>query len=200
MDERLLHAETIVFDVGNVLLSFDPRKVAQLIPEEHREKMFEAMFGPDYRWGAFDLGAQSNAEIAESIAKAAGVEGGQAMVLNAYDHFPETMVPLPLYGLIEPLKAMGKKLYALTNFGEPAFTASLEAFPKLSLMDGHIVSAREKLVKPDPKIFRTLVSRFSLVPENVLYIDDALPNAEAAAKEGFRVWHYVGADRLPENT
>ena len=143
MDERLLQAETIVFDVGNVLLSFDPALVAALFPEEHREALKNAIFGPDWRWGALDLGIETNEEIALSVAKRAGVPGGDKMVLRAFYDFYQTMTPLPLYHLIPGLKAMGKLLLALTNYGEPAFTNAWRAFPNLQMLDGQVVSARE---------------------------------------------------------
>ena len=111
MDERLLNADCIVFDVGNVLLTFEPEKVAALLPKEHREALFHAMFGPDWRWAAFDLGVESNEEIAQSMADAAQVKGGKEMILNAFYHFHETMRPLPLYDMIPELAAMGKRLF-----------------------------------------------------------------------------------------
>ena len=121
MDERLLRAGTVVFDVGKVLLTFEPDRVASLLPAEHRAALKEAMFGPVHRWSEFDLGLKSNEQIADEIAAAASVSGGAAMVLEALYRFPETMEPLPLYRCIDGLKCVGKKLYALTNYAEPSF-------------------------------------------------------------------------------
>ena len=64
MDERLLKADTIVFDIGNVLLRFDPGKVALLLPASIRQPLMQVLFGPQHLWGGFDLGAESNEEIA----------------------------------------------------------------------------------------------------------------------------------------
>ncbi len=192
MDERLQKYDAIVFDVGNVLLTFEPGEVIKLAPQEYRDKLFAAMFGPESRWSAFDLGAESNEAIARRIARAAQVPDGESMVLHILYHFYETMRPLPLYRLIKALKAAGKKLYALTNYNEPAFSFTMEAYPDLKLLDGCLVSAREKLVKPDPEIYHLLIRRFSLTPQNTLFIDDTKPNVEAAAREGLNVWHYAG--------
>ena len=128
MDDRLLKAPCIVFDVGNVLLRFDPARVLQLIPPAHREAIGPVLFDPVWRWAAFDLGVESNEAIARSVAEAAGVAGGADMVLDAFLHFHTTLTPLPLYDLIPTLGAMGKRLYALTNYGEPAFSSAMEAF------------------------------------------------------------------------
>lgn len=196
MDERLKQASCIVFDVGNVLLTFEPDKVMELIPAQYRDAIGQAMFGPDWRWGAFDLGAETNKDIAQSIAEKAGVAGGEKMVLHALYHFPETMRPLPLYCLIPELKAMGKKVCGLTNYCEPSFTYTMERFENLKLLDGVVVSHREKVTKPDPKIFALLIERFGVNPENALFIDDSLANVQAAKTIGFQTWHYAGEDTL----
>ena len=192
MDARLLKADAIVFDVGNVLLTFEPEKVASLLPAEHREALFRAMFGPDCRWAAFDLGAETNEAIAQSMADAAGVPGGKDMVLGAFYGFYKTMRPLPLYQMIPTLKSMGKQLYALTNYGEPAFTSACGAFPNLMQLNGMVVSSREKVCKPDPAIFALLIKRYGVIPEETLFIDDSLPNTLTAASIGFQTWHYAG--------
>ena len=198
MDERLLQASCIVFDVGNVLLTFEPEKVLGLIPAQHRDAIRQAMFGPDWRWGAFDLGAETNEDIARSIADKAGVPNGEEMVLYSLYHFPETMRPLPLYRLIPQLKQMGKKLYGLTNYCEPSFSYTMERFENLKLLDGVVVSHREKVTKPDPAIFALLIERYGVHPENALFIDDSLPNVLAAETIGFQTWHYADADTLSE--
>ena len=197
MDERLSQSSCIVFDVGNVLLTFEPDRVMELIPEEYREYLREAMFGPEGRWGAFDLGAQSNVEIAQDISGAAGILEGEGMVLHALYTFPETMRPMPLYHLIPELKKMGKKLYALTNYCEPPFSRTVDRFENLKLLDGMVVSNREKVVKPDPAIFGLLIERYGVAPEQSLFIDDSLPNVLTAKSLGFNTWHYAGGDVLP---
>ena len=197
MDARLLKADTIVFDVGRVLLTFEPEKVGSLLPEEHRQALFRAMFGPDCRWSAFDLGAETNEAIAQSMADAAGVPDGKDMVLRAFYDFYKTMRPLPLYQMIPTLKGMGKRLFGLTNYGDPAFTSTCAAFPHLTLLDGIVVSSREKVCKPDPAIFALLIERYGVIPKESLFIDDSLPNTRTAAEMGFRTWHYAGDDVIP---
>lgn len=192
MDARLLETDAIVFDVGNVLLTFEPEKVALLLPEEYREALFRVLFGPGLRWAEFDLSAEPNEAVAQSIADEANVPGGKDMVLYAFYEFYRTMHPLPLYHLIPTLKSMGKRLYALTNYGEPAFSSTCGAFPHLGLLDGMVVSSREKVCKPDPAIFSLLTQRYGLIPEKTLFIDDSLPNTLSASAIGFKTWHYAG--------
>ena len=72
MDERLTRAETVVFDVGNVLLRFDAEKVLCLLPEDMRAPFRTARFDPCRLWHEFDRGLESNASIARRAAAAAG--------------------------------------------------------------------------------------------------------------------------------
>lgn len=195
MDERLLWADTIVFDVGNVLLTFEPEKVAALMPEEIRDGIGNALFAGRL-WSKFDLGAESNEAIGRQAAAAAGVPDQWEWPVRLLSLFPATMHPLPLYGLIPELKALGKRLYALTNYPEPSFTLTCRRFPHLGLLDGAAVSSREKLAKPDPAFFRLLLERYGIDPARALFIDDLKENAASAAALGFRAWHYSGDDRL----
>lgn len=195
MDERLLKAEAIVFDVGNVLLSFDRDRMMALLPEDKRAPMMKAMFGTPCLWPLFDLGAETNEEIARKIGAAAGIPQAKEMALYLVEHFPETMAPLPLAGQLDALRAMGKRLYALTNYPEPSFTITCRRFPFLTeKLDGAVVSAREKLVKPDPAIFRLIAQRYALDPEKSLFIDDIVENTLGAREVGFHTWHYTEKD------
>jgi HAD superfamily hydrolase (TIGR01509 family) len=195
MDKRLLDAEAIVFDVGKVLLTFEPDEVASLLPEAHRAALKEAMFGPVHRWGEFDLGRKTNETIAREIAEAAGLPGTEEEVLASPYRFPETIRPLPLYHEIGPLKRLGKRLYALTNYAEPSFSLTKEAFHALKELDGEVVSSREKLCKPEKELYRRLLDRYGINPGKTLYIDDVEANVRAGAEIGLRVWHYTGDDR-----
>lgn len=192
VDERLLSCDTLVFDIGGVLLRWDPEFFAPVFfPGERGEKLFRAAFDKkDWNWGRFDLGRENNEDIALDIARIAGVPGGEEDILNFVHHFHEYMEPLPLTRELEELKRMGKRMYLLTNYPQPSFSLARKRFAFFSLFDGYVCSAEEKLVKPDPEIFRLLCRRFSIVPEESLFIDDNQPNTDSAGALGFRTWHY----------
>ncbi len=196
MDERLLKADAVVFDVGNVLLTFEVEKVAALLPEGARDKLIPVLFGDRHLWGKFDLGMPDNEAIAREAAREAGLDDRWQLPLSLLDRFPDTMTPLPLYGLIPHLQALGKRLFALTNYPEPSFSLTCDRFPHLKSLDGALVSAREKLKKPDAAFFRLLINRYGIIPERTLFIDDLLPNVQTARELGFQAWHYAGSDRL----
>ncbi len=191
-DERLSEADAVVFDVGNVLLTFRPEKVALLLPEGYRAALSAVLFGPAHRWYEFDLGRTPNASLAAEISREAGVPDGGESILYVLEHFPGTMTPLPLYHTIPRLKEKGKRVYLLSNYAEPSFRLTMEAFPYLREADGEVVSSREKVCKPDPEIFRILLRRYPLDPARTLFVDDKEDNVRAGEAAGFRVWHYRG--------
>ncbi|MBR4702361.1 MAG: HAD-IA family hydrolase [Oscillospiraceae bacterium] len=192
LDERLLAAEAVVFDVGNVLLTFEPEKVVLLLPEEYRAALRAVLFGPEHRWYEFDLSRKPNGELAAEIALEAGVPDGGESILYVLEHFPETLTPLPLYHTIPSLKERGKRVFLLSNYAEPSFRLTKEAFPWLKEAEGEVVSSREKVCKPDPEIYRRFLERYPIDPAQTLYIDDAEANVRAGEAAGFRVWHYRG--------
>ena len=189
-----MKAQNIVFDIGGVLLSFQPEKACLLLPEEIRADVQHAMFDSDggqSRWAQLDLGVKSNMEIVSEIAAASGHPGCEKHILQLLETFPQTMSPLPLSHLIAELKAMGKRVFALTNYPEPSLTRTVERFAFFRHMDGMVVSSREKVMKPDERIYRILLDRYHLNAEDTLFIDDRLENIRAAEKLGIQGWHYI---------
>ncbi|MBR6810081.1 MAG: HAD-IA family hydrolase, partial [Clostridia bacterium] len=132
-----------------------------------------------------------NMEIASDIAAATAHPGCEKHILQLLETFPQTMSPLPLSHLIAELKAMGKRVFALTNYPEPSLTRTVERFAFFRHMDGMVVSSREKVMKPDERIYRILLDRYQLNALDTLFIDDRLENIQAAEKLGIQGWHYI---------
>lgn len=197
MDERLVSADAIVFDMGNVLISFQADHVARLLPPENRQQLIDVMFGPKKMWGIFDYGLEENEAIARRIAQEAGAPDAWEQIIYVLHHYHEVMDPLPMVKLLPQLRQMGKRLYALTNYPEPSFTLASQAFPFFTQdLDGCVVSAQEKVFKPDAAIFHRLIQRYSLTPEKTLFIDDTEANIRTAQSLGFCTWHYTESDRI----
>ena len=191
MDARLIDHDTIVFDIGGVLLSFSPERIArELLPEDTRDRVFSAMYGEDWQWGRFDLGADPNEVIAEEIAARAGGGPIREQILSVLDRFHLCMDPLPLTKELEELKRQGKKMYLLTNYPQPSLSNAMRRFDFFRLFDGCVCSSEEKCVKPGEEIFRVLIDRYGIEPEKTLFIDDNAPNTAQAARLGFDTWTY----------
>lgn len=191
VDERLLSKQIIVFDIGGVLLRWDPAHLSQvLLPDDTRDRLMPVMFDPGWEWSRFDRGTEPNEVIAREIATRAGVPEAEAHVLRFLLSFHEYLPPLPLSKCIAPLRAMGKKVYLLTNYPQPSFDLAYARFPFLREADGFVCSASERIAKPDAAIFRLIAERFGFDPADAIFIDDSAPNIAAAAARGFDVWHY----------
>ena len=92
--------------------------------------------------------------------------------------------------LIKELSAKGYGLYVLSNM--PAeFYDHVSRFEVFRYFDGQIVSSREGLAKPDPRMFGLLTERYGLRPERTLFVDDKPSNTSVAARLGFAVHTFV---------
>ena len=100
--------------------------------------------------------------------------------------------------LIRKLKAEGFHIYLLSNaaINQPVYWKDT---PGNECFEGTVISAFERCVKPDEKIYRILLDRYGLIAEECLFIDDSLANIEAANKLGFKTYHFHDdADKLEE--
>ena len=94
-------------------------------------------------------------------------------------------------------KAQGKGLYVLSNYGLEPFARTEKRFPEIfGQMDGMVISSREKVSKPDPAIYRLLLSRYGLQARDCAFIDDRADNVAAAEALGIAGILYTGEDVL----
>jgi len=91
------------------------------------------------------------------------------------------------------------KTYALTNWSAETFPVALGMFDFLHWFDGRLVSGEEKTRKPFPDIYQKLIDRFSINPEQAVFIDDNLRNVKAAAEQGLISLHFTTSDELKNN-
>ncbi|MGB2370454.1 MAG: HAD family hydrolase, partial [Flavobacteriaceae bacterium] len=102
----------------------------------------------------------------------------------------EQMLGYELTGTVEILKKLHQSpdytIYALTNWSGETFPVALQKFPFLSWFKGIVVSGDEKLVKPDPAIYKLLLERYGLDATTCVFIDDRADNVKAAVDLGFK--------------
>ena len=186
--------DTVVFDIGNVLLRFDAEGLfRQMVPGVIREPLFRATFfgKAPWCWSSFDEGLIPHEEIARRIAESAGLDSADAAyVLFVLNNYHRALIPMPLSEGIPALKAMGKKIYALTNYPVPQLDDAWNRFSFFRYFDGRVVSGEERLVKPNAAFYRILETRYHVSPRTALYIDDNGANIQTGRELGYRVWHY----------
>lgn len=184
-------APTVVFDVGNVLLRWDPTLVyRELIPEAGKRDWFMR----NVCTGAWNIEQDRGRSWEEGVALLVSRHPEWEREIRAYDERWHESVP----GVIEDsvavlaeLKARGEKVYAITNFSREKWAECLIRFPFLQRFDGVVVSAHERLIKPDPAIYRVLFERYSLEARDCIFIDDSEKNIAAASETGMKTVHFI---------
>lgn len=190
---------TVVFDVGNVLISWDPRHLYRRIfdgDEERVERFLAEICTPEW-----NLEQDRGRSFAEAVAERVAAFPQWRAEIEAYDRRWHEMVPGAIEGtvrILAALRAAGVPTYAITNFSAEKFALARARFPFLDGFLGTIVSAHEKLVKPDEAIYRLLVERYGLSAEECLFIDDSPANVAAARAVGMAAHHFIDPARLAQ--
>jgi 2-haloacid dehalogenase len=97
------------------------------------------------------------------------------------------------------VKARGVPVYAITNWSAETFPPQRERFAFLSWFEGIVVSGEERVIKPDPRIFRILFERHGVAPESAVFIDDVARNAAAATALGVHGIHFRSPEQLRQD-
>ncbi|WP_308911662.1 HAD family hydrolase [Pseudokordiimonas caeni] len=186
----------VVFDIGNVLVRWDPRLLySKLIPDAAELDRFLT----DIVTLEWHTHHDKGRPFAEGVRILSEQHPDHADLIRAFDErWDETIGPVieGTVALMERLKAKGVPLYGLTNFSAEKWVAFARDYAFVKLFDGVVVSGEERLVKPDPAIFERLASRYGLTPAETLFIDDRDENVRAAEALGFRGHVFTGPEGL----
>jgi 2-haloacid dehalogenase len=183
--------DTLVFDLGGVLIDWNPDYLYnKIIPDEKERKWFlSTICTPD--WNEEQDAGRSLREATEHLV--ARYPSHEAAIRAYYDRWTE-MLGGPIHETVEifrELKSRGQlKLYALTNWSAETFPVALEMYEFLHWFDGRLVSGEEKMRKPFPEIYRLLIERFGIEPEKAIYVDDNIRNILPARELGFIGIHF----------
>lgn len=182
--------KNIVFDMGNVLLDFNPRASMQMlkIKEEAQPFMLSELFGGK-EWVQLDLGSIKVDEAFDSI-KQRIPEEYHAELRKCINGWDICMVPLEgAEDFCNYVKEKGCGVYVLSN----AHKSFYKYFPRyfdLEFFDGIVVSADVHVVKPDVRIYEHLLEKYNLNAEECLFIDDREDNVEGAIKAGMKAMQF----------
>ncbi len=187
----------VVFDIGQVLIEWDPRHLYRDLFDGYEDLMED--FLDNVCSPAWNLEQDRGRPWAEAVAQLTAEHPDCAELIRVYDEQWEQMVPGPIPGtpeILAELKARGVPVYAITNFSADKFALSQKRFDFLNGFDGIVVSGIEKVIKPDPKIYRILLDRYGLDAADCLFIDDNPDNVESARAVGMTAHHFAGAEAL----
>jgi 2-haloacid dehalogenase len=187
-----------VFDLGGVLIDWNPRH------------LYRKLFGGDAAAMEHflatvctqDWNEQQDAgrTFAEASALLCRNHPDQRDLIEAWGARFDEMMAGPIPGTVEilaALRARGTPLYALSNWSAETYPFAERRFDFLTWFTGVLISGREGMKKPDPRIFHLLLERYALAPRQVVYIDDSARNVAAAAALGIHAVHFTGADSGP---
>jgi 2-haloacid dehalogenase len=189
-------ARTVVFDIGGVLIDWDPRYLyRRLLPDEAAVDRFLT----EVCTAAWNREQDRGRPWPEAVAELTARFPDEADLIAAYHERWLEMVPGAIdesVALLYQLRHRRVPLYALTNFSVDKFHQTRQRFGFLDWFDAVVVSGEEGLVKPDPALYRVLLDRYRLDPDRVVYIDDTLVNVTTAADLGMTALHFTGPAQL----
>lgn len=184
--------ENIVFDMGGVLMDWDPVKISlALCPDPDDAALLRKAVFDSREWGFADAGAIKP----ETIAWTAKLklperlhELADTFALHWYDAFE----PMEATGVLaRELKTGGYGVYLLSN-ANSLFSCYRDRIPAIDVFDGVLVSCYEHVVKPDEAIYQLFCERYGLDPASCLFVDDLRRNVEGARRAGMQGYLFDG--------
>ena len=186
----------IIFDFGSVLVDWNPERLyGPYFNDDAKMRYFLTEICP-HAWNAQADAGRSTAEITEErVAVHPEWEKEIRMYFGQWIKMMGEQIP-GMQELVEELKNRGYRLYGLTNWSAETFPLVKDNYPMFRLLDGIVVSGEEKIAKPDPGIFRILLQRYGLKPEECLFIDDNPGNVSTGESLGIRGLIFTSAAAL----
>lgn len=190
---------TIIFDLGAVLIDWNPRYMySKLFDDEvAMENFLRDITTPDWNEEQ-DAGRplHEGTELLVSI-----FPEHEEHIRAFYNRWDE-MLGEAFHDVVEIFKKLKDKnrykIYALTNWSAETFPVAFERFDFLKWFDGIVVSGAEKMRKPTPEFYHILLDRYQVKAEEALFIDDNYRNILAAEELGIQCIHFTSAGQLSE--
>lgn len=189
--------DTIIFDLGGVLIDWNPRHLYRKIfkSEEEITWFLENICTSD--WNEEQDAGRSFEDATRELTRR--FPEYKEPIQAWYSRWPET-ISGPVHKTVDILRALREskqyRLYALTNWSAETFPWALENFEFLHWFEGIVVSGIEKTRKPFPEFYQRLFTRYQIEPSRSLFIDDSLRNVEGAKEVGLTTIHFQSPEQL----
>jgi putative hydrolase of the HAD superfamily len=184
----------IVFDLGNVLIHCDMDKAARMIKERSslpheviRERLFDAEL-----IDAWDVGELDPEAFTARVQQSCEWEGSMSELEEIWQQMLHG--DPRMFEVFDELVEAGHDIYILSNANPFHIEYVMREHPQLLQAQGHIFSCECRMIKPQVEIFHHLTEKYSLEPERSIFIDDKLPNIQAAEEAGYRAIHHAEAE------
>ncbi len=180
---------TVVFDIGNVLLKWDPEKIFGRLfgRDDFKNHPLKSVIGNEI-WLGMDRGTLSKEEAITLFSKS--FPRDSKTIAEFIEAVPDHIEPYPAgIECAKECKKKGLTILLLSNFPEYAYKKVREKHSFFNIFDGEIISYQVKMLKPEREIYETLISNFNLIPEKTLFIDDREENIAGAREAGIKGIH-----------
>ncbi len=190
--------KNIIFDLGNVLMGFNPKPYfSEFLKDEALSNRLIDLITNDPSWNYYDQGLLTLDEVKQNYIKIFPKDEDSINLM--LDHWMGVLKPIkPMIKLFYELKERGFNCFILSNLSKDAADHIKANYSLIQDADGYVLSYEEKLVKPDPAIYQCLLSRYNLVAEECLFLDDVLKNTTAALSLGINTIHVASIDQAIE--
>lgn len=195
MTDEPTRPRAVLFDLGNVLVGWDPYQAfVGRLPRD----LVDAFF-TDVDFGHLNRRQDAGRPWRDARAELERTLPHHVPALDLYvAHFDDALTgPVPgTAAIVQDLVSGGVRVLGLTNWSAELYHHAAPAAAAIGLLEDVLVSGEVGLVKPDPAIFRLAARRFGLDPARTVFVDDAQANVAAAAEEGFDALLFTDADTL----
>jgi 2-haloacid dehalogenase len=189
--------DTIIFDLGGVLIDWNPDYVFDKLFDDKEKKQF---FFENICTSAWNEEQDAGRSISQATSELINKFPEWTFYIEAYYGKWKEMLGGPIHETVtifKNLKDTGRyKLYALTNWSAETFPYALATYDFLHWFDGRVVSGEEKMRKPQEEFYRVLLDRFNVDPAKALFIDDNTRNIKAAEEIGIECLHFQSPEQL----
>jgi len=177
--------KNVIFDIGNVLLDFNPKLyVASKVASEKAEEIYIDIFQSE-EWLMLDRGTISEKQAKINIINR-NIKN-ENLINLVFENWYDILVPIESsVEILKKLKEKGYKVYYLSNFHLAAFEYVTKNHDFFGQFDGGVVSYKEKLLKPEKEIYEKIINTYDLNPEETVFVDDMKENVKAAMKVGLK--------------
>ncbi len=181
--------EAVIFDLGNVLIGWDPPGFYdRRIGEDRRRALFA-----EVDLVGMNESIDNGAPFRDTIYAMADRHPDWAPEVRMwYDHWHDIASPTiwESVRLRDALRARGVPVFSLTNFGRESYNEALPRLPFLAAFDRQYVSGVLGVMKPDPRIYEIVEEDSGIAPDRLLFTDDRADNITAAARRGWRTHQF----------
>lgn len=188
--------KAIVFDLGGVLIDWDPRHMYRTVFDDEAEMNHFLSEIATLEWNS-----QHDAGVswADGVAALSDEYPEYAHLIELYQTRWAEMLKGPIDGtvaVLARLRSDGHELHALTNWSAETFPIAQRMFKFLDWFEEIVVSGVEKVIKPDERIYEILLDRIGRNAYECLFIDDGVRNVETARRLGFSAIHFQSPEQL----